>query len=469
MNKSIHIFFCIAVYLLFVQAVSRAQEVNTMQFSLQQAKEYALNYSYQVKNAEIDIEVAKETVKQTTAVGLPQISAKFSYSYLITMSEEIEQFSGLAMMPVWMYNVDQALNEAGILPYPTMEDPGNPEPMDVDDMRHNPTLSFTVSQLLFSGPYLIGLQASKTYKKMSELQLDKTKLDVEESVTNSYFMVLVLSENKKILDTTLANINNTLHEIEAMYEVGFVEDTDVDQLRLTAKNIETGLKTLERQVEVARRLLKFQMGISLDQSIKLSDDINELIKDLSLKNLHNNEFIIEDNINYQMLEVGEELAILDMKRYKSEYLPNVAAFYSHEEVFNENAFTFNPPDIVGVSVSIPIFSSGQRRAKLKQAELKLQQTRVSKMQAKEGLNLEFKQAQTNYLSAYEKFLNQQESMEISKKIYDKTLIKYKEGVSSSMDLTQAQNQYLDANSKYYQAILELLNAKTKIDKLINKN
>lgn len=416
-----------------------------MSFSLKQAKEYALKNSYILKNSAADVLAARKKVWETTAQGLPQVDATGSYSHMIKIPDAIKQFAALGQ------NGDDA-----------------PE-IDYDDIRWSSTMDIKVTQLIFSGPYLVGLQASKTYRNISEMLKTKNTNDVAESITNSYVLVLIAEENKRILESTLKNLRNTLKEVTAMHKEGFVEDTEVDQLKLSVQNVENSLSMLSRQENIAERLLKFQMGMEISTSLELTDSLDDLIHAMNLAGMTQQSFDVRSNINYKLVDNQERIAKLNLKLKKTEYLPSIAAFYTHNENFNNKAFNMTPSDLVGVSVNMPIFSSGMRRAKVKQAKIEYEKAKTDKKKATQGLILEYEQAKTEYITAWDKYKNNKGSMNLGKKIYNKTIVKYKEGVSSSLDLTQTQNQYLQAQSNYFNSVMDLFKSSNKLEKVLLKN
>jgi outer membrane protein TolC len=178
-------------------------------------------------------------------------------------------------------------------------------------------------------------------------------------------------------------------------------------------------------------------------------------------------FDVEKSINYQLLETQEGLMSLSLKREKWKFLPTISAFYQHTRLLNEPLLNFTPKNIVGISASLPLFTSGQRLSKIKQAELDLEKTQLMKEQASQGLILEFNSALNKYQTADKNYLTDKKSLELSHKIYNKSMIKFKEGIISSLDLTQSQNQYLTAQSKYYTSVMEFLNAKAALDRILS--
>lgn len=336
-------------------------------------------------------------------------------------------------------------------------------------VKENTTIDFTISQLLFSGEYIVGLQASRTYKELSQQSYEKAVVDIKKDVKTSYYLVLVLHENLKTVLTSGENLNSMIAEMEKMLAVGFVEDTDVDQLKLTLMNLENTISTLKRQLVLAEKLLKFQMGVDLRQHIQLTDNLDGFVATTDVNMFLQSTLVLDQNIDYQIMTTQEKLQNLNYKREKSTVLPTVAAFYRHQELADAPEFNFNPPNVVGINVEIPIFASGSRYSKIQQEKMELEKIRNSKLQVGDGLVLEYEQAISELTSAWEKYNNEKLNMELAKKIYDKTAVKYKEGMSSSMDLTQTQNQYLQNQSNYYNAILDVLNSRTKLETILSKS
>jgi outer membrane protein TolC len=165
----------------------------------------------------------------------------------------------------------------------------------------------------------------------------------------------------------------------------------------------------------------------------------------------------------------EKVSDLNLKRAQSAYLPTVSAFYRRHEQTNSPSFNFAVKDLVGVTLNIPIITSGMRSSRISQARYDLEKSRLNKDNTGQGLIMEFETAMSNYQTTFSNFSTNKESMLLSKKVYDKTIIKYHEGVATSFELTQNQNQYLTAESNYYNSVLSLLNAKAKLDRILSNN
>ena len=458
------LFFCIAV------SAQQTQD-SVMKFSLEEAKAYALTNSPVIKNANLDLESAKKKVWETASIGMPQVNAKASYSYIITLPDMYASFAGLGSLGYWMYGVDQYLGAtSGGMWNPTVPQPeGTPKPMDLDKMKWNATLDVTVSQILFSGAWIVGLQTSKAFKGLSELAITKSEKDIRENVSNAYFLVLVSQENKQVIDSTYENTVKILSQIDAMNKQGLTDETDVDQLQLTVSTIKNAKEMLTRQVEIATNLLRFQMGLSMTQPVVLTDNLKALSAGLESDALLLKEFQLENQVEYKLLATQERLALMNLKYNKSSVLPDIAAFYQHQEYMNKDAFVLTPPNLVGVGMNIPIFASGQRYMKISQAKIGLMKAQNTKFQASEGLVMGYNEAKSGYLTAYNKFNTNKGNLKLSEKIYQRTLTKYQQGMASSLELTQAQNQYLQNQTNYFMSIFELVSAQNKLAKYVGDN
>ena len=432
-------------------------KTDALRLSLVQAQQYALQNNKSILNANLDVEMAKKKVWETTAIGLPQVNSTVSASYILTMPGFYKQFltptiaSNFVGVPDSANKVNAAVKKA------------------LDDMRFSGTFDLQVSQLIFSGSYIVGLQASKVYKSLSELNKIKSAQDVLESISNTYFLVLIAKENANILDSTKQNLEKTFSEITQMKKQGFVEETDVDQINITLTNIKSSLDMIRRQSDISEKLLKIQLGVDLNQQLILTDSLPVLIKSITYEQLLLADFVLDNNVTYQMLDAQVKSSNLILKLRKSECLPDIAVFYQHEELLNSKAISFTPPDLIGLKATIPIFASGSRYSKINQAKMDLQKSINSRDQNSDMLRLQFYQSKSNLVSAKDKYESDKSNLELSSKIYNRSLIKFQNGMISSIDLTQIQNQFLSSQANYYQSIQNLITEKNKLEKMLTKS
>lgn len=434
---------------------------STLNLSLTEAQQYALEHNYDHLNALLDIESAKEEVWATTAIGLPQVSGYANYQHI---PGDIPEFN-FASDPNSIFGqlIDGAFRNGWIDTTILPEDEGGQSVA----VKNSITYGLEVNQLIFSGEYIVGLQASRTFLQLSQNAKEKSEDETKANVASSYYTVLVLEENKRILDSTLANLQNILNETKAFVEAGFMEETDYDQLQVNYNQVENSLSAINRQIDISYLLLKIQLGTSLENTVNLTESLQEFLLRLNPEQLLEQEFNVENNIDYRILDTQTEVQQLNVKRQKSLFLPSVNAFYSYTDRTNRPAFDFTIKHVIGVGINVPIFSSGQRLSRVQQAQIELEKAKNNQAQVADNLKMGVDQARNQFRNARENYQTQQKNVELTEKIYDRTLIKYKEGMASSLELTQANNQYLESTSAYTNAILELLNAKVTLDKTLN--
>lgn len=435
-------------------------------FSLQQAKEYAYENNQTIKNAKLDVEIAKKKVIETTAIGLPQAVATANYQHLFNVPSFSFPTTGYTASPLfpggkntWPKGFAETTSgtPGGLNQYYYA---GEGFPISPKD---NTVFKLQVSQLIFSGEYIVGLQATRVFKLISEQSLTKSKIEIESAVESTYYMALVLAENLNIVSQNKALVAQTLKELQAIKKAGFIEETDVDQLQVNLNQISNLEQSLQGQLKNVQNMLKYQLGMSLSDEIALTEKLTDVIATVSP--LDGGEFNIQQNIDYKMVQNSVSAQKLSLRREQSGYLPTISAFYQHQEKQKVPALDFEPKDVLGVTLSLPIFSSGSRLMKVKQAKLSLEKAQNTQSQLEKGLTLQYENQKLSYQTAYNAYLNQRQSSEISKSIFDKTSAKMKQGLSSSSDLSQAQGQYLTSVSNYYNSLLSLLNARVELQKL----
>jgi outer membrane protein len=446
------------VILVFVSKGFGQDKNEPLNLSVSEAQEYALQNNRSIQSAKIDIKMADKKVWETIAVGLPQFALSANYQHQFVIPQlSFGPYLDVNSLPAGNLTKDDILNAY------------KPSPAVSLGVPDNTTFDFTLSQLIFSGEYLVGLQAMKVLKEVSEKTLAKTEGQTKESVAGTYSLVLVLRESIRVLSESLIAIDQTYNDLLKMNQQGFNEETDVDQIRISRANIQTLIKSLESQKEVSLKLLKFQLGIDFTRTLVLTDTLSGIINQGNIQYLATQVFDVENSVDYIMLGNLEKISALMLKREQSKYLPTISAFYRRHEQTNQPSFNFQVKDLVGVGLTLPIFTSGQRSAKISQARFDLEKSRLNKESAGQGLLLEFETALDSYQTAFSNFSTNRESMVLSKKVFDKTVIKYREGVSSSFEMTQSQNQFLNSESSYYTSVLSLLTAKAKLDRILSIN
>jgi outer membrane protein len=445
MRKQILIFILVAYT---VGAGAQEEGADTLYFSLEESLLYAIENNLNAKNARLDVDAADQRVWETAAMGLPQVNASVNYTYNLNLATTlIPDFLG---------------------------DPSDKIEVQFGT-KHYATAGLVGNQLVFSGEYIIGLQASKIFKEFTKRNMERTEQEVRQTVLQNYYLVLLGQTTIEYLYGNRENVRLTFEETRKLYESGFVEEIDADQLEVALIDLENTVLSMERQIMASKNLLKYQMGLDRGIYIVLTDSLEELVAEINYEAALDADFTIEENIDYQILNEQERLAYMDLKLKRTEYLPSLSAFYSMDFTAQRDEFSFLEKDenwynssMLGLSFSVPIFSSGLRRAGVSQKRIAYEQARNSKSFAAEGLQVEFVQYKYDFANALEKYRSDVKNLELSEKVVRVTKTKYNEGLASSLELTQVNDQYLQALSSYTSSMVELLNAKIKIDLLMNK-
>jgi outer membrane protein TolC len=306
--------------------------------------------------------------------------------------------------------------------------------------------------------------------------LKRTEIQVKETVTKSYFLVLLALESRTFLEENLKNLERLLFETRELYREGFLEENDVDQIQISVTTLTNSLRSINRQIRITQRLLKFQMGMPMEKEIRIIESLKDIMGNIKAKELLAQDLKVIDHIDYQIMITQEKSLSLSLKRERSEYLPSVSAFFNYTLTAMRDEFNFFkstddswfPSMIAGINITIPIFDSGIKAAKIQQAKYQLQKIKNNKHQVEKGLRLEYRQAKSEFTDALENARTNSDNVKLARKIYDKAAIKYKEGLISSLELIQMHNQYLNAESTHLQSKVDLLNAKTKLDVVLNR-
>lgn len=467
--KSMRKLLIAILFLIAFQLGAQEKTSISTAFSVEEAIAYGLENNYNLKNAQTDVEIAKKIIKETTAIGLPQVNASLSNTnYIDIPTTLMPDFISLAV-----YGVNQ--DAFGLIPLNPLPDEAGTFPVKFGT-KYNANADLSISQLVFSGEYLIALKASKTFLEQSSQAVVKTELELRELISKSYFAVLSIREQKRILEKSLVANKKLLDETKQMYENGFVEDTDVSQLEILVNNLNINIQHLQNESETALSYLKMSLGMDSESDLKLKDKLEDLLN-ASLLNKSEN-FVLAQNIDFQIMQTQISIADLLIKRNQSTYLPQLSAFFNAQTNAMRDEFNFFdskgiwfPTTVWGFNLNIPIWSSGSRSSQVQQAKLSRVKLDESSKQLNAALNLEVQTAKNNFQLHLKEYQNSLKNIALSERIYIKTQTKFKEGLASSFDLIQAHNGFLDASGSYTVSVFNVLNDRVVLNRLyshINK-
>ncbi len=422
-------------------------QASELSFTLEQARTYAVEHSYSTRKAVMDQQIALKKMKETTAIGLPQIGVLADFSQFI--------------------DIPTSLLPAELGP------PGGTEPFPAQfGTEFNVGAAVTVNQILFNGSYIVALQAAKVYREMSEKIVVKSEREIKDEVTQAYGTVIISIENYETIKGNKDYLEQTLVETKALYESGFAQEQDVDQLTILVQSAEIQFNRADRLRTISENFFKFQMGIETTQAVVLTDSLTVIVSYGNDSSIVDQPFDVNAHIDYEIAENNQDLQLLNLKNTKAAFLPTLNAFYQYKQGYQYNDLSFNgdfwfPTSLWGLQLNIPILSSGQRVFVKQQAELNWQKSQIDTKMAEEGLMVEFLTKKSEYQFSVDQYKNAKDNMELVQRIVDKETIKYQEGMSSSLNLANAQIQFFQIQGAYVQAIMEMINARSSMDRILS--
>lgn len=447
MIKNISLF----LMLVLLAYSTKAQETTTQNytFSLEEAIVYGLENNYSAKNSSRDIAIALKQKWEIIAQGLPQISGKVDYqNYLkqpVTLIPgEIAGGAPGTFVPV-TFGTKQNVNATG-----------------------------TWNQIIFDGSYIVGVQSARTLLQISENAKVKSDQEVKQAIVDAYGNVLLARESVDILQKNVTTLTKNLDDTQKIFDNGLAEEEDVEQLQITLLGLETNLNNAKRQEAIALDMLKVTLGIPLENEVMITDSLEDLSMQYYDLGILQQQIAVEDNIDYRIAEDQANQAEIQVKLEKAKALPSLTGFVNYGFQGNSNEFSFLDSDqeyfqssILGVSLNIPIFSSGMRSARTAQKKIAYQQSLEQLEETRNRVKLQIASAKNDYKFALDNLENQKKNLNLAERIENKNQIKFFEGIATSFELSEAQSQLYQAQSDYLQAMLDVISNKAALEKVLD--
>jgi outer membrane protein len=417
-------------------------------FSLADCIKYAYEHQDSVKNAELDVQNAEYKVKETIGSGLPQISGTISFQDYIKTPTQVA--------PAGIFT--GKINPDGPL-----------EPLAFGPIKYTNNFGLQLNQLIYSGTFLVGLKAVKTFRELSQRSLVRSKIETNINVTKAYYQALVNSEQITLLDANIAQLKQTLDQTTQQNKQGFVEKIDVDRLSVQYNNLVTNRDNVARSLVLGYQMLKFQMGMPIEQELILTEKLADInIEGQTAQNTVDTAFY-RNRIEFRLLETNITLNELDVQSKKANFQPTVAFTAGLGNVFQENHFRYLYDhnyynSFIGLNINIPIFTGGQHLNQMRQSQISVLKAKNDLHNATNGFKLQASSAQIIFTNSLQSLNNQKRSRELANEVLRVSKIKYQQGVGSSIEVTQAQTELENADNQYIQALYNALISRVDLDK-----
>lgn len=469
----------------------RAQDAGTKQpqkFSLQEAVAYAKKYNYTLKNNALEVLAAEKKVKEVLAMGLPNVSASGTFMNNIQVPTQSlpnflkSTFVGSAMGQAEAQVRQQNPNATQAEIDAARKQAGDAVAKEIPDVlnagfgrAYSLSGSIDASQLLFDGGFLMGLKASKEYVNMSKINLKRSEVETEVSVSKTYYSILLMQTSLELVDANLKALQKTKFDLEKLSQNGLVDKIEYDRIMLQYSSLELQRDKLVDDTKVLMMVLKLQMGLGVNDDIQLTDDMMKMY-DSSKSNALASKGEYSNRLEYQLLNQSIRLNQLDKKRYQYGYVPSLVAFMTHQQnsfgdKFNEIGTQWFPGTYWGLKLTVPIFDGLKKQAQIQQADINIKKAENDRRNLENAIDQEIFKAKTTYERAGKQLEIQKKNFELAQEIYNRTQLKYNNGLGSSLDLTVAQrdletarNSYLSTLYDYFVAQLDLRKALGDINK-----
>lgn len=408
---------------------------SSLSLSLRDAQNYAIKQNRSLRNASLAVQEAYAQRWQTIAAMLPQVDGSYSYSnylgYSATMSTAMGEFT--------------------------------------INMPNQGALGVTAAVGL-NGQGIVGALLNNVAIDMKKIALEKSESELRSSIMSAYVSVLALQSISNLLDSSLLNIQNLEQITQNTVNAGAAEQTTADQIRVRVNTLKNSINTQRRNVELATNSLKVLLDVPVETELVLTEPIDEVLSPERVLNLLSQNFSIENNLNYQLLAKQVELAKRNVHMAGWAYGPTIALAYNYtnQQYYGEGGMRMTPPNVIQVSVKMPLWSSGKRAAGVVEKKIALEEAKNTLSETTDNLAIQYRQLCFNLTNAYETYINEKENIEVTQRVFNSATEKFKWGAASNLELTNASNDLINAQSTYVQAMLELINAQAELEEFLNK-
>ena len=445
--------------------VATAQEGKVLRLSLQEAEQYALEHNATMQNADLDMKKAELSRWQTLASMLPQVRAGFDYQ---NMCGYTMNFGGggsmMSMMP-------DSINIGGMTVPISIPGSDTESTESSSGIKMNPNGTFSVTaSVALTGAQIVGTMLQNVALQMTDITRQQTEQTTRSNVKNIYVSILVMEQTVSLLDSSLANLERLSATTQASVDVGAAEQVDADKLQVQVATMKSSINSTRRSLQALRNSMLLQLGADVDAQLELTTSVDDILSVDNAVQLLGKGFDITRNYNYKLLEQSEKVARQNVTMAWMDCTPTLSAYYQYSAKTyfgKDEGFNMTPPNMVGASVTLPLFTSGTRTAKIKSSKIDLQEAVNTRRQAEDGLRVQYNQLSYDLASALETYDIQTKNLDVTKRVFDNVTEKYKFGRASSLEVTTASSDIIQAQSSYIQAVMSVISAQLSLENLIN--
>ena len=421
----------ILITLLLLAVSIEAQEVKSL--TLKDAVSYALQNKADAKKAKLKIENGEYEIQEIRSRALPQISAN----------------GGLTYNPILQTTV---IDGAGF------GQPGTTLQASFGQ-KWISTAGLSLNQALYDQSVFVGLKAAKSTREFYQINAQLTDEQVIENVAKAYYQVYVRRQNLTVLDNNLQNTNKVKDIIKGQYDNGLAKKIDLDRILVKLSNINTQRLQVLNAVDLQENALKFYMGMPIETKISIPETEFEVTPQTLIETPD-----ATTRTQYLLVKKQEQLLQFQKKSIQADYYPTLSLTGGYNYIGQGPEFPWfkKPVDKVywsdfasiGLNLHVPLFTGFGTRAKIRQAENKLEAVKVDLEETKLALDLDFENAKKQIDNSIITIKSQKENSELAQEVLNNTNNNYINGLASLTDLLDAENALVEAQNNYTTALLD---------------
>ncbi len=449
-----------------IALATTAQERPVLRLTLAEAQQYAIEHNATMLNADLDMKKAELSKWKTLSSMLPQVRAGFDYQNMCGYTMNLGGRGSMAsMMP-------DSITIGGMtmpISFPSSGDESSSSESGGIAMNPSGTFSITAS-IALTGAQIVGTMLQDIASQMTDISRQMTVQQTRSNVKNVYVSILVMEQTVSLLDSSLANLESLAATSQAAVNVGAAEQVDADKLQVQVASMKSSINSTRRSLQALRNSLLLQLGADVNAVLELTTPVDDVLNIDAAAQLLGSGFDITKNYNYQLLEQNERVAKRNVTMAYMDFTPTLSAYYQYSAKTyfgKDEGFNMTPPNMIGASVTLPLFTSGTRTANIKSAKIDLQEAANSRRQAEDGLRVQYNQLSYDLASALETYDIQNRNLDVTRRVFDNVTEKYKFGRASSLEVTNASTDIITAQSNYIQAVMSVISAQLALENLLN--
>ncbi len=434
--------------LLTAALLSQLAQAQTRQLTMNEAVTLALEKNRDLQVSKLEINKSAEKLREARGYALPTVAASGQYLHFLKRQVTFlpGQFAGLEEGQIATLRVGGTDAYVG---------------------------NISVVQPIFQGNIVSGIRAAKVYSNISQEEQAQVQSSIITSVKKAYLDALITHEQLRLVQQSIARNEQALRDSRSLLAQGRASRVDTLRAYVTIENLRPEVIRLTNGVEIAKTLLKTTIGIDQTEPIDLLDSLKY---DGTLPTLSNEDALAEalkSRPEVNRLVLTEKLSSEQIKMEASEYLPKFSAIGQVQTQSQANDFRFGNyqwpvSSYVGLQLSAPIFSGFRTAARVQQARITKLQTEKQLENVRELIQAEVKVALSKIEESRRRIEAQTQTVSTAELSYRITRDRWKGGISSRLDLADAEFSLSESKSNYLQAVYDYLNASVDLDRALGR-